>query len=313
MFNNTSYKSYYFKKLSLPITKLENYNLKSNYDHDMNIELSDNMLSEETSFTLDNTSVSTVSEGSGENAENIKHSRQGSDLTDTDFENQKINTVIKTKEDVTWLNKRTSMITLSNNFLDSTENPSIMYHLQSEEKDCNVNNTDYSCCSSDDSENMHKYSNLKKVYFSNSKYKCKHDLNSEHNKCKLPRQFQHHIITDADKQNYENVMPFVQTSLAVENQDLLLKSKVYKNFKCPKSACLEEEYKCVNIENIPKNKKLSSKIDQIILKDSNEFEKHEKKNLLNLITWRYSRRLTFLKKTTKARKIINFNIKQTKK
>ncbi|CAI8506016.1 unnamed protein product [Hanseniaspora opuntiae] len=103
-------------------------------------------------------------------------------------------------------------------------------------------------------------------------------MDSGNNKCKMPRQFQHHIITDLDKQNYENVLPFVQTSFAAENQDVLIQSKVYKNFKCPKSACLEEELQSVRVKNNKnKQEKMCNKINEIILKDFKEFEREERK------------------------------------
>lgn len=302
--SDLTYKSYYFKKLLLPITKLDEINAKEdNFDHAMEIDLCENMNSGETSINLENSTVSSLSEKSCENLKSLNKSNQGSDMTNTNIENKKTNTVQKTEYIFSILNEKPSTTCFGNNLLHSEENPSIFYHLKNKNHySYNLNNTSYSY-SSDESENIQKYSELKKVYFTNSKFKCKHDTNSEHSKCKLPRQFQHHIITDLDKQHYENVLPFVQASWCEIGQDILLKAKVYKNFKCPKTACLEEEYRNTFMRNgNDLKKKICNTIEQIVLKDSKEFNKQEKKHLLNLITWRYSRRLTYLKKSTKFTK-----------
>lgn len=295
---NVNYESYYFKKLSVPLTRLNNLNYIDDFENDMEVDTDDNAYSNETSFSLDNTTVSSISENLSENNEE-NGSKQGSGVTNTNMGSKRVVTVLKTNKSVSKLNELTKLINIDSDFLDSKENPSIIYHLNTTEKDEICNNSTYSY-SSDESEAVQKYCDLNNVYFTNSKYKCKHDMDSGNNKCKMPRQFQHHIITDLDKQNYENVLPFVQASFAADNQDVLIQSKVYKNFKCPKSACLEEELQSVRVKNNKnKQEKMCDKISEIILKDFKEFEKEEKKNLLNLITWRYSRRLLYLKRTNK--------------
>ncbi|SGZ41309.1 uncharacterized protein HGUI_03509 [Hanseniaspora guilliermondii] len=300
----TNYKSYYFKKLSVPLTKINHLNYIDNFEDDMEIDTDENLCGNKTSFSLDDTTVSSISENLSENKEE-NGSKNASDITNTNMESRKLITVLKTDKDVSKINELTRLINIDVDLLDSNENPSIMYHLNTSESDDMCNKSTYSY-SSDESESIQKYCELNNVYFTNSKYKCKHDMDIVNNKCKMPRQFQHHIITDLDKQHYENVLPFVQASFGNKNQDVLIKSKVYKNFKCPKTACLEEEFKSLHMNNLKLNKskqeKICNKIHGIILKDVKEFEREEKKNLFNLITWRYSRRLLYLKKTNKFTK-----------
>lgn len=298
---NVNYESYYFKKLSFLLTGLNNMNYIDNFDNDMEIDTDDNEYGSDTPFSLDNTTVSSISENLNENNEEDR-SKHGSDLTNTNMGSKRMTTELKKDKSVLRLNELTKLINIDSDFLDSKENPSIIYHLDTSQKEELCNRSTYSH-SSDESEKIQRYCDLKNVYFTNSKYKCKHDMDSAHNKCKIPRQFQHHIITDLDKRNYENVLPFVQTSFAAENQDVLIQSKVYKNFKCPKTACLEEELKDVHETfGTSKQVKMCNRINEIILTDFKEFEREEKKSVLNLITWRYSRRLLYLKRTDKFTK-----------
>ena len=159
------------------------------------------------------------------------------------------------------------------------------YNTNSNDKNCDelifLKTQQTDTCSTDNSDNILPYTYLNNVFFENSKYKCKHLLKDNEKQAVFPRCFQHHIITDADKNHYENVMPFI-SSLYENNNDfnnrkdlVMTKCKVYKNFQCPLSACEKEKGK--------KNKE----------KTETDFDLIEMKNLKNLITWRYSRRIEY--------------------
>lgn len=128
--------------------------------------------------------------------------------------------------------------------------------------------------STDNSDFILQYPYSNNVFFQNSKYRCKHLLRDEEQQAIFPRCFQHHRVTDADKSHYENMMPFLSRVAERDSDLLMLNCKVYKNFKCPSSACHNEPYS--NNEG-----------------PYAEFDISELESLKNLITWRYSRRITY--------------------
>lgn len=112
---NVNYESYYFKKLSVPLTRLNNLNYIDDFENDMEVDTDDNAYSNETSFSLDNTTVSSISENLSENIEE-NGSKQGSGVTNTNMGSKRVVTVLKTNKSVSRLNELTKLINIDSDF-----------------------------------------------------------------------------------------------------------------------------------------------------------------------------------------------------
>lgn len=208
------------------------------------------------------------------NARNIMSTQSIMDISDNDSYETPTNYSEKPEESLNCEEKCDEKMTETEYFYSSLK-----------EHDSEKNNQAQLCfswekektVSTDNSDIILQYTYLNNVFFQNSKYRCKHLLQNEEKQAIFPRCFQHHRITDSDKNHYENMLPFLSNIAESDSGLLMLNCKVYKNFKCPSSACHNKPYSG--------NEKSSETFDLL-----------ELETLKNLITWRYSRRITYARR-----------------